>query len=289
MLGPPQRPIQGKERRPMTSLRTPAVAAAAAFAVAAAAPAAALAKPATVTISGATGSAPLVGLLAQQYGKDHAGENRVKAAQGGGEVGIQDAAAGRVTIGNASRDPRPSDPPGIVFYPIAKDYFCFDTNPANPLPNLTLAQAQAIWTGAVRDRSQAPGAPVTGTIDLIGRTAASSLPPLVQQLLLGNRTISALAALKPSDGLVEQTVASDKNAIGFNSGYYASQKDVHAVAFNGVACNLQNAKSGQYPGVRTYYEVTRGAAKGAAKKFISWIQHSKDAQKIIGEIAIPLK
>src|SRR6201989_1557193 len=243
----------------------------------------------TITISGATGSAPLVALLAKKYVRLHPHKVKFKLAQGGGEVGIQDAAAGRVTIGNASRDPRPSDPPGIVFYPFAKDFFCFDTNPANPLPNLTLAQAQAIWTGAVRDWSQVPGATVTGTINLIGRTSASSLPPLVQQLLLGNKTISTLAALKPSDGLVQQSVATDKNAIGFNSGWYAAQKNVHAVAYNGVACNLKAAKSGQYPGVRTYYEVTRGPATGAAKKFISWIQHSRAAKKIISKIAIPLK
>jgi phosphate transport system substrate-binding protein len=242
----------------------------------------------TITISGATGSAPLVALLAKKYVKLKPGKVRFKLAQGGGEVGVQDAAAGRVTIGNAARDPRPSDPPGIVFYPIAKDYFCFDTNPANTLPNLTLAQAQAIWTGQVRSWDEVPGATVTGTIDLIGRTSASSLPPLVQSLLLGNKQISDLAALKPSDGLVEQSVASDKNAIGFNSGYYASQKDVHAVGFEGVACNLQNAKSGQYPGVRNYYEVTRGPAKGAASAFIHWIQKSAAARKIIAAIAIPL-
>jgi phosphate transport system substrate-binding protein len=253
------------------------------------APAIASAAVPVITISGATGSAPLVGLLAKKYVKTHPHQVQFKLAQGGGEVGVQDAAAGRVTIGNAARDPRASDPKGITFYPIAKDFFCFDTNPANPLPNLTLAQAQAIWTGAVRDWSQVPGASVTGTINLIGRTSASSLPPLVQQLLLGNKTISTLAALKASDGLVQQSVATDKNAIGFNSGWYAAQKNVHAVAFNGVACNLQTAKSGQYPGIRTYYEVTRGAASGAAKKFISWIQHSKDAQKIISEIAVPLK
>ncbi|HET6507197.1 MAG TPA: substrate-binding domain-containing protein [Baekduia sp.] len=242
----------------------------------------------TITISGATGSAPLVALLAKKYVKLKPGKVKFKLAQGGGEVGIQDAAAGRVTIGNAARDPRPSDPQGLTFYPIARDFFCFDTNPANKLPNLTTAQAQAIWTGQIRNWEDVPGATVTGTIDLIGRTAASSLPPLVQSLLLGNKTISSLAALKPSDGLVEQTVASDKNAIGFNSGYYASQKDVHAVSYNGVACNLQNGKSGQYPGTRTYYEVTRGPAQGAASAFINWIQHSAPARKIIASIAIPL-
>ena len=82
--------------------------------------------------------------------------------------------------------------------------------------------------------------------------------------------------------------AADKNAIGFNSGYYASQKDVHAVPVNGVACNLQNAKSGQYPGVRNYYEVTRGAATGASGRFINWIQHAKKARAIIATKWIPL-
>src|SRR3954471_12239660 len=115
----------------------------------------------TITISGATGSAPLVALLAKKYVKLKPGKVKFKLAQGGGEVGIQDAAAGRVTIGNAARDPRDSDPSGLVFYPIAKDFFCFDTNPANPLPNLTTEQAVAIWTGKVRDWSEVPGAKVT--------------------------------------------------------------------------------------------------------------------------------
>lgn len=251
-------------------------------------PSVASAKPATITISGSTGSAPLVAQLAKKYVQTHPGKVRFKLAQGGGEVGVQDVAAGRVTIGNAARDPRASDPAGLTFYPLAKDFFCFDTNPANPLPNLSLETAQAIWTGKVRDWSQVPGATVTGTIDLNGRTSASSLPPLVSQLLLGNSAVSSIAALKPSDGLVESAVASNKNAIGYNSGYYASQKDVHAVPFQGVACNLANAKSGQYPGVRNYYEVTRGKATGAASKFINWAQKSKPARKIIARNYIPL-
>jgi phosphate transport system substrate-binding protein len=265
----------------MTAVRRLAASLTLVGAVALAAPAFAAAAPSVITISGATGSAPLVALLAKEYVKENPGKVQFKLAQGGGEVGVQDAAAGRVTIGNAARDPRDSDPPGLVFYPIAKDFFCFDTNPANPLPNLTTEQAVAIWTGKVRDWSEVPGAKVTGPIDLIGRTSASSLPPLVQSLLLNGQTISSLASLKPSDGLVQQTVASDKNAIGFNSGWYASQRNVHAVPYNGVACNLQSAKSGQYPGVRNYYEVTRGQATGAAAKFINWIQHNKKARAII--------
>src|SRR3954467_275178 len=127
---------------------TAAVAAVGVLAVAAPASASAIS---TITISGATGSAPLVALLAKKYVKLKPGKVKFKLAQGGGEGGVQDAAAGRVTIGNAARDPRASDPSGLVFYAIAKDFFCFDTNPANTLPNLTTAQAQAIWTGQIRN------------------------------------------------------------------------------------------------------------------------------------------
>ena len=63
---------------------------------------------------------------------------------------------------------------------------------------------------------------------------------------------------------------------------------MHAVAYNGVACNLQNAQSGQYPGVRNYYEVTSGTAKGAASAFISWIQKSPRRARSSRRSWIPL-
>jgi phosphate transport system substrate-binding protein len=274
----------------MTRLRALAVTTViAAAALPAVLPAAAPAKSLPViTISGATGSAPLMQLLIPAYLKSHPNSVRIRFSQGGGEVGIQDVAAGRVTIGDASRDPKSSDPPGLVFYPIAKDSFCFDVNPQNKINGLTTAQAKAIWTGQVRQWSEVPGATVSGTIDLIGRTSASSLPPLVSSILLGNAKVSPLANLLSSDSLVENAVAKDPRAIGYNSGYYAAQKNVHALAYNGVACTLQNAHSGQYPGVRTYYEVTKGKASGPAAKLIGWIRSSKTARKIIATIAIPL-
>ena len=274
------------------SLRILAVTALAGSLVATALPSAASAKKKKVpviTISGATGSAPLVALLAKKYVKTHKGQVKFKLAQGGGEVGVQDAAQGKVSIGNAARDPRSSDPSGLVFYPIAKDSICFAVNKQNGISSLTLKQRQDIWTGAVRDWSQIPGSNITGTIDIIGRTSASSQPPLVEQLLLGNKKISTLAALKASDGLVKQTVINDKRAIGHLSGTYTYDNKVKAIGADGVACNLANAKSGQYPAIRTYYEVTRGKATGASAKFINWIQKSKDSKKIIAKIAVPLK
>src|SRR6476469_5072085 len=105
----------------------------AASGVIAAAPAAAVARP-VITMSGSTSVAPLAALLAKQYVKTH--KIKFKLAQGGSDIGVADVAAGRVTIGNSSRDPKPTDPGGITFNKIAKDAICVVTNPGNPIANL---------------------------------------------------------------------------------------------------------------------------------------------------------
>ncbi len=76
-------------------------------------------------------------------------------------------------------------------------------------------------------------------------------------------------------------MGTDKNAIGFNSSWYAHQKNVKSLSYNGIGCEAANVKSGQYPGVRVFSEVSKGPATGAALKFIKWIVHSKAAAKII--------
>ena len=124
----------------MNRIRRLSVALAVAGVLGVAAPAAASAAT-TITISGATASYPLVSLLAQKYVKSHPNKVKFKITQGGAQVGVNDVAAGRVTIGDVSRDPLPADPAGLVFYPIAKYAICVVTNKSNTLSNLTQAQA----------------------------------------------------------------------------------------------------------------------------------------------------
>src|SRR6202167_5991518 len=158
-----------------------------------AAPAAASAATTTVTISGATASYPLVSLLAQEYVKLFPRKYKFKIAQGGAQIGISDVAAGRVTIGDVSRDPLPTDPAGLVFYPIAKYGICVVTNKANTLSNLTEAQVQAIFTGKDREWSQVPGATATGPIDIISRTSTAGVLTNFKTLFLANKSVSKLA------------------------------------------------------------------------------------------------
>jgi phosphate transport system substrate-binding protein len=254
-----------------------------------AAPAAASAATTTVTISGATASYPLVSLLAQKYVKLFHHKVKFKIAQGGAQIGINDVAAGRVTIGDVSRDPLPSDPAGLVFYPIAEYGICVVTNKANTLSNLTPAQVSAIFTGKTRSWSQVPGATASGTIDLISRTSVAGVLSSFQTLLLAGKKVSTLASEQSSEGLLRQAVENDPNGIGFLSNYQAALGALNSVGYNGVSCNKASVTSGQYAGIARFYEVTKGKATGAASAFIGWIEASKAARKIISSQWIPIK
>jgi phosphate transport system substrate-binding protein len=269
-----------KTRRAVAVLTATAVATVAVPATASAIP--------VITMSGSTSVAPLASLLAKGYIKDKKlkGKLKFKLAQGGSDVGVADVAAGRVSIGNSSRDPKTSDA-GVVFNKIAKDAICIITNPDNKLPNLTQTQIQGIFSGSIRNWEDVPGATAKGTINLNVRTPASGTQDAFQKIFMGSKTVSSTAAAKASNGLIQTAVKNDKNAVGYVSADFTP--GTNPVPYAGVPCTLANAKSGQYGGVRSFYMVTRGEARGAVKKFITWVQNASKAQKIIGTHWVPLK
>lgn len=247
---------------------------------------AAVAKKQTITMSGSTSVAPLAAKLAQKYVKKCGGCVQFRLLQGGSDVGISDVAAGAVTIGNSSRDPKPTDPGGLVFSKIAKDAICVITNNSNPLPDLSQDTVKAIFGGSVRNWSGVPGSPLSATIDVIVRTPASGTQDAFQKIFLGSTSVFSGASAKASNGLVQQAVQSNPNAVGYVS--LAFSGGTSANPYKGVGCNLPNAKAGTYLGLRNFYMVTKGDPQGRTAQFIHWIQTNKKASKIISSEWVPL-
>lgn len=239
----------------------------------------------TITLSGSTSVAPLASKLASKYVKTQKGL-KFKILQGGSDVGIADVSRGRVTLGMSSRDPKDGDPSGIVFEKISRDGLCIVTNSNNPVPNLSTSQVQAVFGGQVRDWSAVQGSPLNSTIDVVLRTAASGTQDAFLKIFMGTQKVFSGASEKASNGLVQQSIESNENAIGYVS--LAFTDGVNSVPYNGVPCNLTTAKSGEYGGLRNFYLVSRGAATGAAAKWIKWIRTNPKAEKIISTEWVPL-
>jgi phosphate transport system substrate-binding protein len=258
-------------------------------------PATAAAKP-VITMSGSTTVAPLAALLAKKYLKVCHRCVTFKLLQGGSNVGVSDVAQSKVSIGNSSRDPQPSDAAGLVFNPIARDAVCIITNKQNTIGDLSQTAVQQIFGGKVGDWSQVPGATVSGPIQLFQRAVTSGTHDAFGKLFMAGKSVSSTAKPESSNGLVEQDVVSHPEAIGYVSLHFSN--NVHPVTYQGVACNLRNAKSGQYAGVRNLYMVTRGSVvdgnslplpgSGAVGKWISWIRRSGLANNIVGSDWVPL-
>jgi phosphate transport system substrate-binding protein len=236
------------------------------------APAGAMASKRLV-IAGSTSMLPLVEKLAVAYHKEYRKIPQPKVEGGQTDIGIDDVAAGKVDIGDASRDPIPGvDPSGLVFSKVARDGICVITNPANPLTDLNQETVQGIFTGNIRDWSEVPGATISGPIDLFDRENVSGTQDAFQNIFLGESLkISPSATQESSEGLEVNAVQAQKSAIGFVSFSATIYGGVHNVPYEGVPCTLANAKSGQYGGVRNFWMVTKGAPKGEAAKFIDWV------------------
>jgi phosphate transport system substrate-binding protein len=236
-------------------------------------PATAAARP--LIIGGSTSVLPLAQKLASAYHRAYPKVAQPKVTGGQSDIGIAGVHEGRFDIGDASRDPiKGVDPTGLYFNKIARDGVCIVTNSSNPIKTLSQESVEAIFTGRVRDWSQVPGARVSGPIDLFDRDGASGTQDAFQHIFLEeSQRISPSATAKTSNGLEQNSVATDKNAIGFVS--FAYTGGVNAVGYNGVACNLRNARSGQYLGVRNFWMVTKGPPKGAVAKFLAWVTSGK--------------
>jgi phosphate transport system substrate-binding protein len=236
-------------------------------------PAAALGRP--LIIGGSTSVLPLAQKLATAYHRAYPKLPQPKVGGGQSDIGINGVHEGRFDIGDSSRDPiKGVDPTGLFFNKIARDGVCIVTNSKNPIGTLSQESVEAIFTGRVRDWSQVPGAKISGPIDLFDRDGASGTQDAFQHIFLEeNQRISPSATAKTSNGLEQNSVATDKNGIGFVS--FAYTAGVNPVGYNGVACNLRNARSGQYLGVRNFWMVTRGAPKGAAAKFLAFVTSGK--------------
>ena len=115
-----------------------------------------------------------------------------------------------------------------------------------------------------------PGAKITGPIDLFDRDGASGTQDAFQHIFLGETLkISPSATQRPptASSRTRSPPTSRRSASCPSPTPPASTP----VGYEGIPCTLRNAKSGQYLGVRNFWMVTKGAPKGEALKFLSWV------------------
>ena len=234
----------------------------------------------TVTLSGSTTTLPIVADLAYFYTRATPGAPRIEIVGGGTQTGITDTARGITSAGMISRGLTAQDPPGLVLTPIALSGVCLVTNRANPVPGVSHAQVQELVAGRTTSWSQIPGSPRTDAIVPVALDPTTGARNVFETVFVDEATPLGYT---PRTFLTAAQVRTYVEATPAAWGYVdvAFTDGLHALRYDGVACERATIRSGAYPARRPLGIVTRGRPRGPVARFLRWIAASPKARQVI--------
>ena len=166
------------------------------------------------------------------------------------------------------------------------DGLCLDVNKRNSLNNITIQQAHDIYRGLLTNWSQLPGSGLDTTISPVGRDTNGGTYNFFLQAVLNNEPPASNVNALTADGLVQNAVKQDPNAIGYAG--LAWQRGVKPLKVNGVPCTPSkiSVEPLKYPLSRYLFIVLPGDGSQSPKallKFIDWMRLSPLAGEVISK------
>ena len=229
-----------------------------------------------VTASGSSALLPLVKDAAAKF-KSKNPEVSLTLNAGGSGTGLKQVAEGSVNIGN-SDVPAEKKLPGDKAKGLVDHKVCTMTvatiinkDIAGQVRSLTSQQLQDVFTAKVTNWKDVGGP--DEPIVLVTRPSTSGTRALFTELALAGQEEASNKSLETDDsGTLIQSVAQTKGAIGYVAlPYLVNNKDVAALAIDGVEPTLENTYNGKYKVWGYEHMYTKGEPTGAVKVFLDYI------------------
>lgn len=223
-----------------------------------------------VTSSGSSALLPLVKDAAAKF-KSKNPEVSLTLNAGGSGTGLKQVAEGSVNIGNS--DVPAEKAKGLVDHKVCTMTVATIINKdiADKVKSLTSQQLQDVFTAKVTNWKDVGGP--DEPIVLVTRPTTSGTRALFTELALAGQEEASNKSLETDDsGTLIQSVAQTKGAIGYVAlPYLVNNKDVAALAIDGVAPTLENTYNGTYKVWGYEHMYTKGEPTGAVKAFLDYI------------------
>lgn len=229
-----------------------------------------------VTSSGSSALLPLVKDAAAKF-KSKNPEVSLTLNAGGSGTGLKQVAEGSVNIGNSDVPAEKKLPAekakGLVDHKVCTMTVAAIINKdiADKVKSLTSQQLQDVFTAKVTNWKEIGGP--DELIVLVTRPTTSGTRALFTELALAGQEEASNKSLETDDsGTLIQSVAQTKGAIGYVAlPYLVNNKDVVALAIDGVAPTLENTYNGTYKVWGYEHMYTKGEPTGAVKAFLDYI------------------
>jgi len=237
-----------------------------------------------IQLAGSTTVQPLAEVLAESF-MDSNPDVSIDVQGGGSSVGVTAAGEGTADIGMSSRNIKDSEFetfPELQVFTIAYDGIAIVVNTGVEIPDLTIEQARAIFSGEITNFSEVGG--TDAAITVVSREEGSGTRAAFEELVMEGEElvpITETALLQQSNGQVRTVVAETPSTIGYLSFGFLDDS-VTGVSVDGVAPTVDNVKNGTYSVYRPLNMETNGAPGELARAFLDFILGA-DGQAIVAE------
>lgn len=226
-----------------------------------------------VTISGSSSVTPLMEKLAAAYEQDH--DVRITVNMSSSGAGISDTQNDLNDFGMSSRKLKDEEK-GIKGETLCMDGIALIVNKNCDVTNVNKADVKALYENGT-------AIPDTTITAAIGRDASSGTRSAFDELLKITNGYFKDASLLTETGNVIEAIQNSTNSIGYIS-YGSLNDNVKAVSLDGVACTVENIKSGTYALQRPFVIVLKDGKtlSDAAQGFYDYIMGAS-AQTVISK------
>ncbi|HEX2937632.1 MAG TPA: phosphate ABC transporter substrate-binding protein [Ruminiclostridium sp.] len=228
----------------------------------------------SLTLDGSSALQPLAQAAADNLKKDNPNLSITVNAGGSGK-GLTDVYNKTVDIGNsdveASEKLSSDKATQLVDHKVCIIGIATVVNPDVKVDSLTKDQLIGIFTGKIKNWKEVGGN--DEAIVIINRPTTSGTRTLYKKIALDGQNEAVGSALQQDDsGVLEQTVAQTKGAIGYLALSYTKGKtDIKLLKYNGVDPTYDNIYQGKYPIWGYEHMYTSGQPTGIVKSFLDYM------------------
>jgi phosphate transport system substrate-binding protein len=235
----------------------------------------------TMVIDGSSALQPLFKVGAAEY--DVANNTTTTVNAGGSGTGLTDVSHGTVKIGMSDLFQADKNISGLTDHQVAVVAFTLVVNSdlKGKVDNLTTAQIQQIYTGAVTNWSQIGGP--SEAITVVNRPTTSGTRGTFEKYVLkSTNEIPGNTLTQDNTGAVFQAVNATPGSIGYvSTGFVTSATDApnapSPICIDGFKANATDINAGNYQFWNIEHAYTQAPATGNIKAFLTYVE-SNDFQ-----------
>jgi phosphate transport system substrate-binding protein len=246
----------------------------------------------SLVVKGSTTVLPIAQKVAEAYMKEYPDMN-ISISGGGSGNGIKALIDGTTDIADSSRfikDKEVQLAIGRGVYPvpfrIAYDCIVPVVHPSNTIQAISLNQLKTIYKGQIKNWRDLGGP--DRKIVVVSRDTSSGTYEVWSEKVMQKERVFPGALLQASNGAIAQTVAKNKNAIGYIGIGYLN-KDVKSLPVDGIMGTQETTLDGTYPISRPLFMFTPGWPNEEVIKFINYVLKPQKGQQLVKEAGfVPL-